>query len=127
VDDDKLRWVGVTAGAIRILVFLTGIHSLPALLGKAVAGSEGLLSSTVSRPFSVGVLIISQVAYYLSFYAILRFIHKRFFGGETFWLSMGEYFFFALMIFALGCGISYLFIIRDARAERALLFRPLNT
>jgi hypothetical protein len=95
---EKGNYVGLVAGVITIFTFITGIYSLPSIFGHASYPS-GIFSKEYNRSFSVGVLILCQVAYYLSYYGILRSIFNRFFERE-YWIFLRRKDFFSNVLLA---------------------------
>ncbi len=118
--------LGLSASIITIFAFLTGIDSLPILMGATEDGeSLGLFGSGVGRRLSIGVLILSQVAYFVSLYILVRSVKALYLpstehggGGITFKatysITSGQLryrcIFLLLISMLFGMGISFLFM-----------------
>ena len=109
------RTISLIASILTIFIFLTGINNLPTLLNlSSFNQNKGLFNLQIATSISVSVFVVSQIAYYLSYYSILRFIHIYLFSDRTFWVNdfkeEPHAIFFSITLFLLGCGISYLFL-----------------
>lgn len=103
--------IELIASLITIFVFVTGINSIPSLFYENK--NEGIFTH-ISTSFSVGIVLISQVAFFVSFYIIIQYFRYKFLPEDErqrFSLSDNpRASFMAIILFVLGMGISFLFI-----------------
>ncbi len=107
--------LSLISSILSIFVFITGIYSLPEILNNGSSKSElGLFNSDINRGVSIGILIISQVVYYVSLFTIVSKAKTYLFPGETYLYIRGSRKHKALFYFVitsiLGIGLSTLFL-----------------
>jgi hypothetical protein len=100
--------VGVVAGIITIIIFLTGIYSLPSFLNSNSDISIHTLSESPRQVMSYGLFFISQASYILTLFLTTRFFYQRFCRLLRISTLEGYTFIFILILFV-GWTVSFIF------------------
>jgi len=85
-------WGSIVGGAIALFTIMTGIPSIPHLLGVSHApeNTPFLQDSSFSLALKVMTLFVVQLVCWVVYYVLLSFIHKRIFDSKHFYLLISS-------------------------------------
>lgn len=98
--------INLFAALIAIFTFLTGINSIPDLFSES--NEKGIFIEGWNISWSIGLLIISQVALYISLFIIIRTIVSILNANHSFDTSTAWFILIISVFF--GSGISFIFM-----------------